>query len=60
MKKLMALGMALGEALVGATAARMGRDGKNRMERLEKLRGESAEPEHQAVAGTRIHRNEGI
>lgn len=40
---MLALGMALGEALVGATAARMGRDGKSRMERLETLRGERAD-----------------
>ena len=32
----------LGEALVGATAARIGGDGKTRIERLETLRGERA------------------
>jgi DNA-binding MurR/RpiR family transcriptional regulator len=45
---MLAVGMALGEALVGATAERMGRGGMTRMERLETLRGERAETEHLA------------
>lgn len=39
---MLTMGMALGEALVGATAARIGGDGKTRIERLETLRGERA------------------
>lgn len=39
---MLTVGMALGEALVGATAARIGADGRKRIERLEDLRGESA------------------
>lgn len=41
---MLTAGMALGEAVVGATAARIGGDGRTRIERLETLRGERAEP----------------
>lgn len=37
---MLTMGMALGEALVGATAARIGGHGKHRIERLESLRGD--------------------
>jgi len=37
---MLTMGLALGEALVGATAARIGGDGKDRIERLEALRGD--------------------
>ena len=39
---MLTVGMALGEAMVGATAARIGADGRKRIERLEALRGERA------------------
>lgn len=56
---MLAVGMALGEALVGATAARMGRDGKTRIERLETLRGERARPTSETITESGSHRGQG-
>jgi len=48
---MLTMGMALGEALVGASAARIGGDGKTRMERLEALREEL--PPQRPARGTK-------